>query len=50
MKYFKCTANATKLFLSDCHLDDDALMEITSCLLQVKELKLEELDLSDNLI
>jgi Ran GTPase-activating protein (RanGAP) involved in mRNA processing and transport len=25
-------------------------MEITSCLLQVKELKLEELDLSDNLI
>jgi Leucine-rich repeat (LRR) protein len=50
MKYFKCTADATKLLLSDCHLDDDALMEITSCLLQIKELRLEELDLSDNLI
>lgn len=50
MKYFKCTAEATKLIMSDCHLDDDALMEITSCLLQMKGLKLEELDLSDNLI
>jgi Ran GTPase-activating protein (RanGAP) involved in mRNA processing and transport len=50
MKYFKCTADATKLILADCQLDDDALMEITSCLLQIRELKLEELDLSDNLI
>ena len=50
MKYFKCAADATRLLFSDCHLDDDALMEITASLLQAKELKLEELDLSDNLI
>ena len=50
MKYFKCTAGATKLLLSDCQLDDDALMEITACLLSKQDLKLEDLDLSDNLI
>lgn len=53
MKYYKCHKSAirkTRLLFQECNLTDDAIMEITASLLQLKDFYLEELDISSNMI